>query len=54
MVLVLDGTNGLLVGVNARTEQTSIIYNGEDTPLIFYTKTKECVSMKQASWVSMK
>ena len=33
-----SGTNGLLVGVNAA--EASIVYNGENTPLIFLYKCK--------------
>ena len=46
-----SGTNGLLVGVNAA--EASIIYNGEDTPLIFYTNASERVRIDNSGKVGI-
>ena len=51
-----DGTgagsgDGLLVGVNAA--EASIIYNAENTPLIFYTNTSERVRIDNAGLVGI-
>ena len=46
-----SGTNGLLVGVNAA--EASIIYNGEDTPLIFYTNASERIRINETGVVGI-
>ena len=46
-----SGTNGLLVGVNAA--EASIIYNGENTPLIFYTNASERVRIDNSGNVGI-